>query len=578
MEDSVDKREPRTINSLVGSDPRTVAALRSIMTNGLIYAPGSPLVHVRNRQHMQQAVRLRDEWLQDLPLMPAITNVFIQTAVSREWTVTGTPRRASRAVEKLNGATHIDYYGRRHYGWSEFSARRVLDWLTVGEVAMIVPWINKSSGNRGPIQYVDPSEVRFNGSRPDRRVITSDQTPSSGTFMYDERDWRDDEIFFNHINPVGGSGMFNAPLMAAVPICRLLWLINEHDSASLDGRRLRDIIIAADDNMRDALIEAYITAAALWSGFDAEKHGIPVVAANKAGGFSAGEKVEDLYHILGLSNIPESYDRETATLDAANYLSGLLGMDLRSWYSDPRGTNRALERVNQERARVKGPAYFCRSEQRHINRSGFLGRVHFAYVEETDVSVEKSKAEVVKTMAEAVEKLSVAVGDVVSGQAMLTYLKRMGVFLEDFDLVDEIVTMDERPVQPDDMVDTNLDALIAEQQAKEKESQKQRELENAELERDKQKIINQATEQSPEVQRAVRRFVDAVHIARMAAPVPIPDYGQVTVNRDGLIVEHRRPVYPVAKTIAHSIELPPPTDFDSLSEDITHFYENGGQE
>lgn len=544
----------------------TLARVGEKLRTGIVPAPGVSTLSVldmkqRGNKYLPISVvgkMLRDSWWQKFPLLPALVSSFMQIATSREWTVTGEPRRAARAVERLNTTVYVDTYGQLYEGWSAFAARRVIDWLMLGVNGMIVP--NKVS----PVQYIDPLEVQFIPQENRPRVLTGKGIPKWEDYYYQEDYWDNTQIFFNHYMPYGSLGAIMAPLVPVIPLARLLYLVQQHDQASVDGRRIKDIFVVADDNIRDALEQALHDYIAMYSGEDPEKHGIPMVALNKRGGFAEGEKVEDHIGLLGISNIPESLDREYLYDYAAIEFSALTGMQVTEWYHIKSGaTNRATERVNQERGRTKGPNYFCRQDQRFINNSKILNRTHFAYVEEVDIQAQKDKAEVMLRLSEAIKNLNDSVGVALSPRSLVRWLQHLGVFPTDDYLIDDIMQLTEDPTKPQDMVDDDLETLLEQQERRDRERQVEREMEDAQLAADKQRLLIAAqaeaggsaqSQDEQNAQRSILRFIQEVEYARSLEVRPLPEYGDVTVNSDGLIVDRRVSIYPVAKLVEQVVK------------------------
>jgi hypothetical protein len=122
------------------------------------------------------------------------------------------------------------------------------------------------------------------------------------------------------------------------------------------------------------------------------------------------------------------------------------------------------------------------------------------------------------------------------------------------------------------MVDRPIEQLLAEQEARDRQKQIDREMEDAQLAADKQRLLIEAqqsassdsndseeeddepTQQERTAQRSILRFVREVQYARSLEARPVPDYGDVTVDQRGMIVEQRRPVYPVVKLVEQDIE------------------------
>lgn len=547
-----------------------VAQIGKYLRTGLVPAPG---VHTLNIVSQKRAInsnlpimvvgkQLRDNWWQKFPLLPGLVSSFSQIATSREWTVTGKPRNAGKAVERLNESMYIDAFGQVYTGWSHYTGRRIIDWLMLGMNGMFVP------NDGAPIQYVDPLEVSHVPAKDRPRYLTSKGVPKWKDYRYLDKEWGYTQIFFNYYLPYGSLGMAMSPLVPAIPLARLLYLVEQHDMSSVDGRKIKDIFLVADSNIASSLIEALQNYVLMQTGeFDETKHNIPIVAMNKRGGFSEGERVEDHISLLGISTVPEGLDRDSLWDRAAIEFSALTGMQVSEWYHIKSGAdNRATERVNQERGRTKGPNYFCREEQRFINHSGVLGKVNFAYVEEVDIQAQKDKAEVMLRLSEAVKNLNEAVGMAISPRSLIRWLQHLGVFPTDDYLIDEILQVNEDPVKPADMVSRPIEDILEEQEARDRERQIERELEDAEVAAEKQRLLIEAQqsatpdeedEPSPEQQRAyqsILRLVAEVEYARSLDAAPAPEYGHVRVNHDGQVVEYRRPVYPVAKMIERDVQ------------------------
>lgn len=538
------------------------------ITGGLIPAPGvaGPIA---KSYFDRLSTTLRDEWIWQFPLLPAAISTYVQTASTREWTITGDPRRASRAVEKLNNAAYIDSSGVLHVGWQEFEQRRILDWLCFGKTAFLMPMIYTNS--RGVLQYVSPDEVRINRSRisgPERIIRSkTPKPPPDGVkpFEYAELYWGYDELFINHLYPVGPSGVTIGPLFSLLPSLRLLWLIREHDMAAVDGRKIRDIFLVADDNMRNALVEGATAAVQLWNGGDPQKIGTPIVAANILGASEMNMPMEDFVHRIGIADMPDTLERDKYYAMVANEISGVLGIALRSWYENLEGTNRSLERVNAERARVKGPAYFNRAEMRFINNSGVLGRVHFDMLEETDIYITKEFAETAKTWAEAIVQFRTALGDVLPGRAFVELLQRNNIIPDDAQLVEEIVTYSEQPVTPQDMVDGDLEDMMPDPEPF--------------------PPPQPGTDQQ-QVERLFLHFAERMMLERIG-PFPTrytPQKGEVVLNREGQVIDYRRASFHVAQAIGalnDDPEVPDTADLDKLADDwdtILKDVENGTDE
>lgn len=562
--------------------------LGRLLRNGLIPAPGVASLNNIQLSSVNKGTpimlvgeRLRDSWWQKFPMIPALVSSFSQIATSREWTITGRPRTAGQALERLNKALYIDTYGMVYEGWSQFTGRRIIDWLMLGVNGMFVPT------STAPIQYVDPIEVTHKPSKQRPRYVTTKGTPEWKDYYYLDEWWSNKQLFFNQYLPFGYHGATMAPLVPAIPLARLLYLVQQHDMSSVDGRKVKDIFLVADDNVALALIQALQDYADMQTGVpNTDRHGIPIVAMNKRGGFGEGEKVADAIALLGISTIPEGLDRDILVDTAAIEFSAMVGMQVTEWWHIKSGANnRSTERVNQERGRTKGPNFYCRQDQRFLNNSGILGKVHFAYVEEVDIQAQKDRAEVMLRLSEAVKNLQEALGLAISPRAMIRWLQQLGVFPTDDYLVDEIIMLNEDPVKPADMVNTSIEELLAAQEERDRQKQAERELQEAELNAEKQTIMLQAqqqaaaTPQEEQAQRSLVDFIREVEYYRSFQPTPVPEYGHVTLNQEGHVIEYRRPIYPVTKLIEKelAVEIDNIDDYvDELNGLVDNLFQDNG--
>lgn len=511
--------------------------------NGLLYAPGAIALKVQNNNAMKYGRMLRDQWLFQFPILPGAVTTYAQIVVSREWTVTGSPRRAAKAVEELNNTQFMDDLGTIHYGWHAFETRRVYDWLCLGQTAMLMP--RGARGNlRGILQYVDPTEVDEivqSVSPRDRIIRTNVSYEKQKRWRYLDQDWRRDEVIKTYSAPIGGSGYSPAPLLSILPTARLAYLIREHDLAATDGRKIRDIMIVANDALRDAFATAVAQAVELWNGGSAAEHGIPVVsaAANVLG--ESAIDVSKLFGRLGLADVPEHLNRSEFWLDYAQEVSAVLDLALRSFWNDPRGSNRSLEKVTQERARRQGPAFFVLAEERAINNNGILGdRVRFGFVEEADLAMLKDRAVVAQTYADAIQKLKVSIPEI-SGRALMSWLQQLDVLPRDEDLVNEIQRISESPVQAEDMIDGDIQELIEEQAEENLEAEIDVTQQRAEAMQPQ--IQNTGSNQRPTNEKTLALFREAKalesYLRSDRSRALTPDYGEIVMDSNGNIVEHR---------------------------------------
>lgn len=548
--------------------PQDAALMRNFFASGMINVPGRG-VRMKNATTLKHGQALRDEWLWQFPILPGAVMTYIQAAVSREWTVTGTPRRAARAVETLNETRYMDATGEIHFGWQALQTRRVMDWLCLGKTAMVYP--RTRGGGRGYLQYADPTEFILTGDMPSHadRILSKRTKPPMTNTVYLNRRWRSDELLVNYAVAAGGAGMFGSPLLGILPSARLAYLIREHDQARADGRKIRDIFIVADEDMRDSLWDAIITNLKLWNGGSVTEHGVPIVAATTAGGLADNIDVSKLFARLGLADIPDDLNRSEFWLDYANEIAALLGLSLRTFWS-PQGqsSNRAVEKVAQERARRVGPSYYILSEERHLNYSGILGdRVRFQFIEEADTQLLKDRAAIAYQYAQAVEKLKASIPEL-SGRALMNWLQQLMVLPNDEDLLAEISTLSESPVQVEDMIDGDVETMIAEEAEANREAEIEAgiEAQEAQFELQERHAIPTPAQDQEEAKTHFREEIGAIaRYMRSVRQMSVPDYGEVVLGRDGKILESRARTYHVGGLLA--LEKSMETDYDYIDAD-----------
>lgn len=305
--------------------------------------------------------------------------------------------------------------------------------------------IRRPRGQGKPyLEYLDPIKLKFGRSEKFGDKVTAGMNasysnpvkPAEKVWEYEGGWMRDEDVFIHHPIPIG-AGRFTAPLLQLIPTAVLAWLIREHDSASLDGRKIRDVIFVGNLAMFDAVKDAITTTAALWAGANPEElGGIPVVEVNNPN----GQPMENFFARLGISNIPESFDREEFIFRYVNEISSAIGLALRHFWNNEKTTNKALEVVQEQRQQQKGPAIFVRSEQRLINNSGMLKQfgkeVRFGFQEETDASSMKERAEVLKLHAEAIEKIATVLGVAIKPESMVSFMQYLGALPNEIELFD----------------------------------------------------------------------------------------------------------------------------------------------
>jgi hypothetical protein len=503
-------------------DKKRIARMKSISERfkGSIIIPPGPKTVIPN-QMSRFARRFRDEQVWQLPILPGAAVVYQQLATGREWKVIGSPRGASRAVEYMQKAETRALNGMVYRGYEDFSKRRVLDWLFVGRTAM-------RPGDT--LEYIDPTELTFvRASGRMNTVRDSERVWQYAPYLSLEGRstlLRFDEIILNHPIPIG-TNLYLAPIMPILPAAFLAWLVHEHDAASLDGRKIRDIIMVSNDSVVAALEEALETALALYAGVDVSKAGLPVVSLNTS---MSGTAIKDHVYLLGISRIPESFDREKFTFDYVNQISAALGLTLRHFWNNEMTTNKALEEVQEQRQQLKGPASFIRSEQRMINQSGFLKRfgrnTRFAYIEEVDSGSMATNAKVLKDTADALAVIQKVFGGQLSLEAYLAWMQSIGQIPSDLELIsaggagaETIENPDESPTP----IDASTDVASPEPA---------------------QPNPGTTTTTTPASQSAAA----AAKPPKTGKFLEI-DYDEVAVNQDGIIIERRSKVFTVVKML-----------------------------
>lgn len=355
----------------------------------LIFAPGWKAYGSSQRYIIETGRQLRDEDLETYPLLPEAVKVAKDLASSREWrivTLKTNARGAGRAIDYLNNARTVNYYDSRiEIGFPQFLRRRYLDYITIGRT--LAYW---DEGE--PVEYLDPAWCHFYPASDDR------------TWHYFlDRKLPESQVWVHHPNPKGGYGFFTSPLSSVIPIAMLAWLIREHDLSSVDGRKIRGILATGSKSLAEQLQTAVSDMIKVWSNPVTDSNQIPVLHVETNGTMA----VRDFFHLLGIANIPEDFNRERFDFYYANQIAAALGLALRHFWSKDEFTNRSLEEINEQRQAVKGPNIFIRSEQEMINRSGMLRQfgpnLRFEFIEEVDVATRKARADVLLAFSQAMK-------------------------------------------------------------------------------------------------------------------------------------------------------------------------------
>lgn len=391
---------------------------------------------------------VRDFQLWELPILPEAIMVFQQLASSREWAISGKIRAAQRAVEWFNEAVSTDpMTGQTYYGFQSFEQRRVLDALTVGRTAFYA-----ADSDDAKLEYIDPTYLRFYRNNVLLQSGVPDPVrPDELVWQYQySRNFKAGEIFLDHLIPVG-THFFIPPIAAVLRTARLAWLIKQHDEASLDGRKIRDIFIIGNEMLSEAIESAITQAVAAWSGADPTRlAGVQVIGINNPG----GQPVENQIFTLGLSKLPENFDRAQFEDGFVNQISAAIGLSLREfWNSKSAVTNRSVEEVAEVRQTRKGPSLYVKSEERLINNSAILDRfgtgknkVRFGFIEETDLGSRLTNAQVLRETTAALKDIYTVFGQTITLESYLAWMQNLGTMPFEIELSEAPITPDSTSV------------------------------------------------------------------------------------------------------------------------------------
>ncbi len=459
---------------------------------------------------------IRDQHVWDYPILPGAIVTYKSIVAGREMKVSGrTARGVSRVVEWLNNAVSYNGDGTVDRGFEPIVARRVLDYLCVGRTVYHVP-------PNGDLEYLDPTDLR---SILQDGIIRW-QSRSTG------RIYSNENLYFHHPIPIGGSGAFISPVYPIIPTAMLAWLIREHDQASADGRKIRDIFIVASRQLADSLIQSVQNSLAAWSGDDASRNNAPVAVVEN---IPTGLTVGDLVHRLGLAEIPESLNRADFDFSYANIISSNLGISLRHFYNSEKATNRALEEVQEVRQQLKGPNSFTRSEQRLLNHMKLEERfgpsIRVGFVEEQDIATQETKGRVLTAYSTALKDFAKVLGATVNGEAFVAWLQSEDILPPDLELL-----VDPGVLEVTDQTQTNAPNATTDKQPSMVASGKQKPRKDAPAEKEKS--------------------VDPL------------EQGEISMNLDGKIIDQRRPTFSFSKAIRDEIMRDDKT-LGRLSEDVS---------
>jgi hypothetical protein len=460
-------------------------------------------------RHLAYSQHIRDTFIWKVPILPGAATVYQQVAAGREWLVTGKLRSCLRSIDFLHRTEVTDLHsGMRYHGYEEYIRRRALDSLTIGRVAFRY---KKQSGKNNRIEYLDPTELTFKRENKTDTPVTD----AEKVWTYGGRKFRFDEVHLLHHMPLGSKGAFIAPMHFLVPSATLAWLVREHDSASADGRKIRDIMLVASDQVADAIGDAIKASLGLWAGLDPSKVGVPVVAVNNL----SGQPINNMITKIGIAEIPESFDRENSTFNYANEISSALGLALRHFWNEETTTNRALEEIQEQRQLQKGPSAYIRSEERLMNRTKILrqfGRVRFGFVEEVDLASQKNKAEVLKMTAEGLGQFATVLQARLDLDAAVAWMQQLQIMPNDLDIL--LPGEPGMAVEEEGVVRRNPDEFPP-------------------PDGDDEQIVSS---DEPPVQSAADKDKSA----------GVPDYDEVQVDMNGKVVNRRSKVFQVSEYLA----------------------------
>lgn len=484
-----------------------------VKANVLFLAPGRHRLNQMSQfayEMLTLGREVRDQHLWEYPILPGAFNVFKQMVASREWKISGHERSVSRAVDLINSTVTRNYDGTSEYGFEQFLLRQSMDWGCLGRTAF--HWEKGKD-----IQYIDPAYLMpfFD---PDRNMNLWDYSISDQRFPASE-------IVMGHPNPIGAMGHFVAPIFPVLPTAMMSWLVREHNMASADGRKVRDIFIVYSEELAGQMKSAIESAAAVWSGANPSENGVSIVFVENPG---EGMKASDYVARIGIANIPDQFDEREFNFLYANEIGNNLGMTLRQFWNIETGTNRALEDVQEHRQVSKGPAYFVRSVQRNLNACGvitqFGNRTRMGFIEEVDSASRETNAKVLKAYSEALKAFAEVFGGTVNGDAFLAWLQSEGILPPDIDLISDIGVMQ---TQDQGVTPQAEDEIIQESDPNPSPAQSEKAAEKIVLLRE---AINKKQDESKHAQDVL-------------------DYDEISVDLNGRVIERRKKVFSLQRAV-----------------------------
>ncbi len=451
----------------------------------LLFAPGA--TSYRINRDLDYSRQLRDEDLWEYPILPGAILTYQSMAANREWKLTGPERVVTTAYDWLTEAVTLCDSGVVEYGFNQFLSRRALDYLAVGRTLFL-------SQEGQPLRYLDPTQVQY-------------QKETKKWINYTTREeYNRDDVIVDHALPLGNTGAFVAPIKPCIPLAILAWLIDEHDRASADGRKIRDIFIVSNDELAKQIADSVQDSLKMWTQPTPEALKVNVVYANK-------DSVKDVVTRLGLANIPETLNRHDFDFRYVNTIAAALGISVRHFWQDERGTNRALEEVQEQRQQTKGPSAFVRREQRSINQPNAIKRfsknVKFAFIEEVDSQSQESKGKVLESFANGLEKFANVFGGTINGENFLAWLQSENILPADLELITDMGS-----IQQSDGVDSQPESSAQSESGV------------------KPTKTTKPTKKQEEKAQG------------------IPDYDEISIDSNGRLIDKRRKIFSVEKLVA----------------------------
>lgn len=520
-----------------GPSPEQLAVARDKIQGSMMKAIIGPPSGVRMRDLKAMLTisnKLRDQSIWELPLVAAAATTYQDLASTREWRVQGKINSVSRTVELINNvATYDIETGYVTRGFEQYLRRRALDHITVGRTAFATRNIGDKA--KFEFEYLDPTRLYF---ERDKNLKTSRNTPVPPV-RPNEKVWRygfensptlqSQEVHLNHPVPIGFN-RFIAPLLLVYPTALMAWLVREHDTASLDGRKIRDLFIV-DERLRSAIEEGLTIQMSLWAGADPSRTGFPVIGANMA---NYNRPAADYITRLGLSNIPEEFDRKSFLHAYANEIAAAFGLALRQFYNEESTTNRALEDVQEARQQQKGPPAFVRAEERMINASHVV-RLHatkdplkFSFEEEADTQSLKDKAAAFRDQGEGLKAIGEVFGVAVKPEVWLGQMQILGLLPADIPIEDMLTG--------EPLVDPNVPTDETTQSTGSRTNR----------EGDVAASSSNTTRKPGESSRG--------GTGKSFDPGRGLDYDEIIMDGKGRIVDGRKRVFPVAKMLLEAID------------------------